>query len=310
METSKINHNLEEKKGVIFDIQRYAVHDGPGIRTLVFFKGCPLRCLWCDNPESQQRSVEIGFAKQNCIGCGKCFEVCPESALHWGEGRVDRKKCTVCGKCTEVCFARALTLIGREITVTEVLREIERDRIFYRRSGGGVTFSGGEPLSQPEFLVAVIQSLRQVGIHTAIETSGYAPEHVIREVFPLLDLILYDIKHMNPEKHKAYTGVSNDRILDNLVVASTLRTEIIIRVPLIPGCNDSEDNIDQLVYFAKKLRAVREIHLLPYHRLGQHKYAKLGRSYPLDGVSPPPKERVVMLARRIEQQGFNCVIGG
>lgn len=297
-------------QGMLFDIQRFSVHDGPGIRTVVFLKGCPLRCLWCSNPESQAHSPELGFTFQNCIGCGQCFAVCPTGAIQQGDRRIDREKCVVCGSCAEVCYARALTLIGKPWKVAEVITEVKKDVMFYRRSGGGVTVSGGEPLAQPEFLENLLRAFRSENIHSAIETSGYASEAVIKRVFPLADLILYDLKHMDSGKHREYTGVGNERILYNAQVAVGLGTPVIIRVPVIPGYNDSESNIAATALFAKELGGIRELHLLPYHRLGQSKYRKLDRKYPLEGVEPPPRYKVEQLAKIVESYGLKCSIGG
>jgi len=306
-----IKHDYDSlAQGTLFDIQRFSIHDGPGIRTLVFFKGCPLRCLWCDNPESWVSTPELGFSIQNCIGCGQCFKVCPTGAIKDDEERVDRGKCIVCGKCAEVCYARALTIIGRTYTVEEVIAEVKKDIMFYRRSGGGVTVSGGEPLAQPEFLEALLRGLRSENVHIAIETTGYAREEVIRKIFPLIDLILYDIKHMDSEKHRKYTGVGNERIHHNARVAAGLGIPIIIRVPVIPGYNDSEANIRATVLFAQELGGVREFHLLPYHRLGQSKYRKLGRKYLLEGVKPPSQQQIEQLAKMVESYGLKCRIGG
>lgn len=298
------------RQGTLFDIQRFSVHDGPGIRTLVFFKGCPLRCLWCDNPESQAYSPELGFSLSNCIGCGQCFQVCPTGAIRQGERRVDRAKCVVCGRCTEVCYARALTLIGKTYTVPEVIKEVKKDVMFYRRSGGGVTVSGGEPLAQPEFLLDLLRALRREHIHSAIETTGYAPAEVVERVFPEADLILYDLKHMDSAKHREYTGVGNERILQNATVAVGSGTPVIIRVPVIPGYNDSESNIRATARFARELGGVKELHLLPYHRLGQGKYRKLDREYPLEGLEPQSRSKVEELAGIVESYGLKCSIGG
>jgi len=260
-------------KGVIFNIERYSIHDGPGIRTLVFMKGCPLRCLWCANPESQKRLPEVGFAEKNCIKCGRCLELCPVGAITESrKGReINREVCTSCGKCAEVCPTGALILWGREMTVKEVMEEVQKDIPFYLTSGGGVTISGGEPMMQSEFVGILLEECHRNGLHTAIETSGYANWESFERVLRHLNLVFYDLKQMDPVKHKEFTGVSNKLILENAKKIDSKGISMIIRIPIIPGYTDSEENIREIAKFTKELKTVREVNLLPYHRLGESK---------------------------------------
>lgn len=259
-----------EQKGRIFDIQRYSIHDGPGIRTVVFLKGCVLRCRWCCNPESQKYDIET---------------------------------MTVNGK-TKV--------VGRDVTVAEVMEEVERDINYYNRSGGGITLSGGESLCQPDFARALLAESKERGMTTAMESMGCASYDVIESILPYLDTYLMDIKHTNPQKHKEYTGKSNELMLNNArKIAESGMTNLVIRVPVIPGFNDSVEEISDIAKFADKLPGVKKIHLLPYHRLGQDKYEQLGRSYTLKEILPPDKEHMDMLKKAVENVSrLECVIGG
>jgi len=310
--------------GLIFDIQRFAIHDGPGIRTLVFFKGCPLRCLWCDNPESQAPYPEIASFESNCIKCGRCLETCPLKAIHLNNGAftIDRGICNNCGKCTEVCYANAKKLIGRRMCIDDVLREIRKDTVFYRSSAGvllggetgGITLSGGEPLVQPTFVLELLRRCKQLDINTAMETSGHAHYENLRRISQYLDLLYFDLKHMDPVNHERLTGVSNEIILKN---ASRIAKEyakqskrMIIRVPLIPGCNDSQQNIESTAEFVNTLERVDRIELLTYHKFGQHKYKRLGREYQLENLSSPGEEDVQELKRCVESRGLHVQIVG
>jgi len=311
--------------GFVFDIQRFAIHDGPGIRTLVFLKGCPLRCLWCDNPESQAAYPEIASFESNCIRCGSCLDICPIKAIHVKDDIVtlDREICTRCGRCTEVCYANAKKLIGKIMSVDEVIKEIRKDMLFYRNSGGnplfdgepgGVTLSGGEPLMQPNFVIELLGRCRQLGIHTAMETSGYGDYESLREISEYLDWLYFDIKHMDPIAHKRLTGVSNETILDNASriakeLASRLR-RMIIRVPLIPGYNSSQQNIESTAEFVSTLQRVDKIELLRYHRLGEQKYKQLGRKYQLENLNQISKEHLQKLKSIVESHGLKAQIEG
>lgn len=255
-------------KGRIFNIQRFSIHDGPGIRTIVFFKGCYMRCAWCCNPESQEYDI------QTLVENGK------------------------------------EKIVGRDVTVQEIMPEILADMPFYRRSGGGVTLSGGEFLAQHKFAKELLQTCKQSGLHTAVESTANAPFEKISEVLPFIDLYLMDIKHMNSQKHKEFTGVGNELILENAKKIAESGTELIIRTPVIPGFNDTPDEIKAISRFAASLPNVKEHHLLPYHRLGQDKYAGLGRSYAFDGVEPPEMEKMEYLLSCAETSGLKCQIGG
>jgi pyruvate formate lyase activating enzyme len=299
-------------RGVVFDIKRYALHDGPGIRTTVFFKGCPLRCWWCHNPESQAASLELMFQKNRCTGCGDCLAACEEGALSLADGEllIARDRCTRCGACALACQAEALMMSGREMTVAEVLAEIERDSLFYDESGGGVTFSGGEPLMQPEFLAELLRACRARGLHTALDTSGYAPWPTLEGISGDVSLFLYDLKLMDDRKHRRFTGVSNELILANLRELASRGAKIVVRFPFIPGINDDPENIRSIGEFVASLPCPCPINVLPYHRAGIAKYAKLGRAYPLAEIEPPTAERLGEVAAALAEFGLEVLIGG
>lgn len=251
----------------IFDIQKLSVIDGPGIRTTVFFKGCNLRCAWCHNPESQSAKRELIFYRQRCTDCGMCKRVCKST----------RADCTLCGRCAHYCQSRAKELVGREIGIAELMEQIEGDRPFYESSGGGVTFSGGECMLQAEALSSVLQACKERGIHTAVDTAGDVPFERFERILPYTDLFLYDVKCFDRERHRQYTGVRNERILDNLRTLSE-KTEIpiIVRIPVIPGFNTDREELVRMAQLLRPLR-LRAVELLPYHRMGEQKYAALGR---------------------------------
>ncbi len=300
-----------EREGVVFDIQRYSIHDGPGIRTIVFLKGCPLRCRWCSNPESQNPEPELFYRDASCIHCGRCVPVCPQHALsRENNGFVDRSKCVNCGTCASVCPAEALTMSGKRMTVWEVVQELRKDATNYRRSGGGVTLSGGEPLFNSEFALELLKACHEQGWNTAMETTGYAPREVVREVMPHVDHALVDLKSIDPVVHKANTGVDNRIILENALCIASL-THTVVRVPVIPDVNNTPEAISAIGNFAKLMSGVDTIHLLPYHSFGENKYELLGRGYPMgDVVKNMPHDEVRPLTRIIEDLGFTCVIGG
>ncbi len=278
---------MQEIKGLIFDIQRLSLHDGPGIRTTVFLKGCPLRCLWCHNPESRSSTPQIAFYKTKCIGCGRCIQACTNDAIVQNEQRIDRAKCKACGGCAEACPSEALQLIGRVANVAEVLKTVMRDEPFYSSSGGGVTLSGGEPLHQFEFSHALLKAFKENGLHTAVETCGHGPWTKLRELAELTDLFLYDIKVIDPEKHKKLCGVDNAVPLENARRLAELDIEVIYRTPIVPGLNDSGDDLRLLGEFILSLPSERKLALMPYHGIGSGKYEALAMEYPLADIESP-----------------------
>jgi len=276
------------KKGFIFNIQRFSTEDGPGIRTTVFMKGCPLRCIWCHNPEGLNSYPEIMWYKNKCIGCEECVRNCPNNAIiATSEGLItNRKKCQRCGRCAEVCPSGAREMIGRYFTIEEVMREVKKDKIFYSKSGGGVTVSGGEPCLQWESTKDLLRECKTIGIHTALDTSGYVEWKILYEILIFTDLVLYDLKLVDEVKHQKYTGKKPRLVLDNLKKISQLALPIWIRVPIIPGFTDDVENIRELAEVIKEVKNVERIDLLPYHRLGEAKYKSLGLEYLLDSLGP------------------------
>jgi len=297
--------------GRILHLQRLSTEDGPGIRTTVFFKGCPLRCRWCHNPESLQRAV-IGLLRpERCIGCGQCLQACAQQAIPAVNGFfADSTRCRLCGACTRICPAEARQMVGREVNVLEVMAEIKKDILFYDQSGGGVTFSGGEPFMQPEFLLGLLEACGRIGMQRAVDTTGYAQSSLLLEVAKQTDLFLYDLKHMDADKHKEYTGVSNELILANLELLVRKGAKIRIRVPVIPGLNDDEKNLSALKKFVLTLPGVRDIHLLPYHRAAREKYRRFNMAYSLDQMPAPPKAMLEKIAKDWEAAGLRVRIGG
>jgi pyruvate formate lyase activating enzyme len=302
---------LGKVRGVVFDAERFSLHDGPGLRTCLFFKGCGLHCGWCSNPESQRRTTDIAVFVNQCFGCGDCLLECEPGALkleagkvHWTESVCDR-----CGNCVRVCAANAIQTIGEELGATEALGRILRDAAFFRQ-GGGVTLTGGEPALQPAFAEAVLRLAREEGLHTAMETCGYAPWSDYEPLLPHLNLVLFDIKHMDPVRHKQATGVDNERILENARRIADSRVPTIIRVPLIPGFNANRQDLSAIAGFVNGLKNVREIHLLPYHTLGRAKYQALGRDYPMRDVAPLKPEEAEAFADVIRGYGLSVLVGG
>ncbi len=294
-------------EGVIFNIQRYSLHDGDGIRTNIFFKGCPLRCKWCANPESQKYYPEMSFHADNCMGCGKCYDVCETHALTLK--RWDRNLCTGCGKCEFVCPTGAREMMGKTMSVEEVVEEVMRDRIFYEASGGGVTFSGGEPLSQDEFLEALATRLKDNFIHLSVETCGFVEWEKARRILMYMDQVLYDIKHMDSDKHRSITGAGNELILQNAEKAAKLGKEMIVRIPVIGGYNADVKNIGKTAKYAKSI-GVNAIHLLPYHRFGEPKYKKMNMEYECADAYAPDEEEMEQLKKLVESYGLQVQIGG
>lgn len=293
---------IEEEKGTIFNIQHFSVHDGPGIRTIIFAKGCPLRCLWCSNPESQKFEPEVAYKHSQCIGvkqCGLCIDSCPKNAVssrNIGGIKIHRTICDNCGKCIEVCPSNALVFLGEHVSVNQIAKIISDDDNFYWRSGGGPTISGGEPLAQPKFTGQLLCTLKERGYHTVVETCGHididAPDMDV--ALKNTDLLLYDIKHMDSSKHKAHTGYSNDRILENLQKISQAhrKIEIIVRTPIIPGFNDTEKDVQDIANFLRNISNLNDYELLPYHGFGAPKYAQLGRQYALKHLTPVDSDKL------------------
>lgn len=298
--------------GMVFDIQRFAVHDGPGIRTLVFLKGCPLQCQWCANPESLNPQPEIGFIKANCDRCGKCPAVCSKQAIvldKQGEPVVARELCDNCGECSRVCTTHALIVYGRERSAQEVFDEVKRDNVFYRSSGGGVTLSGGEPLRQASFVNALFAICREAGIHTALETCGYASTGQLQEVLKLTDHVLFDLKCMDEETHVRLTGRSNATILENARLVAGSGIDFRFRMPFIPGLNDKPDNLAATALFIKKLCIDKcEIELMPYHRMGIAKYDAVGKEYGIRHITPPTAADLQVAKSAFEKAGVTCLV--
>jgi len=301
-----------EREGVIFDVKRYAIHDGPGIRTTVFFKGCPLKCMWCHNPESWSVRPEHSWQANKCIGCGRCVEVCQTGAVSQVDGRsvTDVTKCTFCGKCVQECTAGARELIGRQVSADDVMAEIERDVIFYDQSSGGVSFSGGEPLMQPEFLCELLSRCKSRDMRTTVDTSCYAEPGVLETVHEKTDLFLCDIKHMDSKTHEHFTGVPNEVILDNIRWLASAGANLILRIPLIPGFNDAESNIEASGRFAASLGCIGTIDVLPYNSGGIEKSARLSQHRELMESEPPDDDMLKTVKNMLQEFGFEVKIGG
>ena len=279
--------------GIIFDIKRYAINDGPGIRTAVFFKGCPLECWWCHNPEGQSRQPQLMFRSNRCKFSRTCLTVCPRGAISWKSGSVtDWDACDDCGICAEMCFAGARELVGRKVTVDQLISEIERDIPFYDQSDGGVTFTGGEPVYQKEFLEHVLIACKERQIHTAVDTSGHTSWENLKSILPLVDIFLYDVKLMDENKHMIYTSISNRQILGNLQKLSEAGAHILVRIPLIPEINDDDENLVQCATFLTRLPSLDGVALMPYHDIGLSKYQALGMKNKLDRTMSPSNERI------------------
>ena len=296
----------------VFDIKSFSIHDGPGTRTTVFLKGCPLHCAWCHNPESIDPQIEFQFWQERCIGCGTCAECCPTGALTIENGKPERdaQTCEECFNCIENCPGEAWQRIGQAMTVEEVMRIVRKDIISYDQSGGGVTFSGGEPLMQPDALHALLLACHDLGIHTALDTCGMAPRRTLEKVVDDVDLVLYDLKIMDAELHRRYMGVSNEIILDNLRWLDGQRKEIIIRIPVIPGVNDNRENLAAVMDFLNSLEHRHEVHLLAYHQTAMDKYRRMDHPYALPHVQPPSAQDMETMRDLFEKNGFNVSIGG
>lgn len=295
----------DKHSGSVFDIQKFSLHDGPGIRDLVFLKGCPLRCQWCSNSESQSPHPEIFYRIDRCLGfsaCGLCDHVCPVAAIKKGKSgkaQIDRPVCNHCGQCAQVCPSDALELVGRQMTVADILEVVEKDDLFHSRSGGGITVSGGDPLAQADFVATLLATCRKRGIDTAVETAGHGRWEQMEKIGRQANLIFYDLKSMNAQKHKAFTGVSNAIIKDNLGLLwkKFPKTSIIARTPVIPGFNDSKKDIAEIAAFLKGIETLKRYELLPFHRFGAPKYTYLGRTGAFAETDPPSGARMNELRR-------------
>jgi len=300
-------------ESLIFDIKRYAINDGPGIRVVIFFKGCNLKCSWCHNPESISAKVEKMYAPAKCIKCGSCVEVCPEKAITLtAEGIItDPELCKMCGRCAEVCPTKAIEMSGKVMSVPEIMDIIEKERIFFDQSGGGVTFSGGEPLVHKKMLIELLDECGKRGIHRAVDTAGNVSSKTILEVAKRTDLFLYDLKIMDSVLHRKWTNAGNSRIISNLKALSDSGAHIIIRIPLIGGVNDTERNIEQTAKFISGLAGEKKlVHLLPYHNIAQNKYMKLGKSDDFEKLIEPGKEELARAIAKFEEYGIVASVGG
>lgn len=298
---------------LIFDIKRYAINDGPGIRVVIFFKGCNLHCAWCHNPESISSKVEKMYAPAKCIKCGSCVAACPENAITLTPNGIvtNPDLCKICGKCAEVCPTKAIEMSGKVMTVPEIIDIIEKERIFFDQSGGGVTFSGGEPLIHSKMLFELLDECRKRKIHTAVDTAGNVSADIILEAAKKTDLFLYDLKMMDSDLHKKWVNTSNERILQNLKTISEAGAHIIIRIPLIGGVNDTIQNIEQTAKFISELAGEKkEVNLLPYHNIAQNKYMKLGKSDDFEELLEPDKSAIARAISKFDEYGVKATVGG
>jgi pyruvate formate lyase activating enzyme len=299
--------------GLISTVQKYSTKDGPGIRDTVFMKGCPLGCLWCSNPELIRPVPDLFYSREKCARCGTCIEVCPRDALSFGEDGfvlVDYQKCNGCGECAQACPQSALELVGKFVTVEQLVKEVLKDRIFYQTSAGGVTFSGGEPLWQAGFVAQVACKLKEEGVHTALDTAGYVGWCHFEEVLPFIDLVLYDIKAADHDLHRQLTGQENDIIIMNAQLLAQHGIPLHVRLVLIPGLNDSPQEIRARMQIVSELKSVCQVDLLPYHRYGAGKYARLGLDYPLADLPEYSNEQLAEITDLVKSFGFKTTIGG
>ncbi len=296
------------RKGIVFNIQRYSLHDGPGIRTTIFFKGCPLSCWWCQNPESINPHAEVMRQPERCLGCSSCLDTCPEGAVRIGEAGpvIERSLCSRCLKCALVCPADALEAVGREYTTQELVKEALKDRFIFDNSGGGISFSGGEPLLQPEFLQEVLKALKKEGVHTVIDTSGCAPWKVLEQLAVHTDLFLYDIKLIDDLESRKYTGTSSYMAINNLKILTERGFPVQVRMPVIPSITDHLDNIDAIVKVLKEC-GLGKLELIPYHNYGTAKYNKLDLEYRPGTLEIPAAEELSKIKARFEKQGIKII---
>lgn len=298
---------MEEIKACIFNIQKYSIHDGPGIRTVVFFKGCPLRCKWCSNPESQFSKPEITWDKSKCIKCLHCIAVCPEKAVSLIDNNIviSQNKCSVCLKCVKTCPEKALSVQGEYVTLSYIMEQVLKDVPFYEESNGGVTLSGGEVLQQHEFAAELLKLLKANNIHTAIETEGYASNEIFTAFIDNVDLLLFDVKHYDRQKHFENTKAYNDIIIENLKTAIEKGKEVIVRIPVIPGVNNSLKDADGFCKLLK-ITGAKKVNLLPFHQFGEKKYELLNKPYELKNVKPLHEEDLLDFKKIFVEHGFDC----
>lgn len=301
---------MQELTGIVFNIQRYSIDDGPGVRTTVFFKGCPLSCLWCSNPESQNPLPEVTYRYTSCKRCGTCVKTCPLGIITLEEDgvHIDRKKCDRCGKCVEACVPEALRMSGDRMTVGEVFDVVKRDRDFYKVSGGGCTASGGEILMQADFVAELFRRCREESIHTCADTTGFGAKEAMEKILLHSDLVFFDLKQMDPALHKKQCGQSNELILNNLALVVEKNVPMVIRFPLIPGCNDSDENITAIAETVAGLTTEAPVNILPYHAYGANKYRMIDKEYQLDDVKSPSTEELERVKKIIESYGLACEI--
>ena len=307
----KLKEIREGNLAVITDIQRFSVHDGPGIRTMVFFKGCPLRCQWCQNPETWNREPELMYFEDNCIGCGNCQRACPTGALVLTENgvKIVRQRCVRCGSCAEHCFPGALKSSGRFMTVDQIVNEIMKDEVFYRKSGGGATLSVGECNTFYNFVEKLLTRVKELGVHTAIETCGFCDQERFRSIIEHVDLLLFDIKVPRSGPDKIYTGQSCERILKNLQMARAMDKEVVLRFPMIPGVNNDPETLAAIVETAKANR-IRDINILPFHKMGSGKWRALGRTYVVEDKPEPTDEEILYVKNTLLEGGLHATVGG
>lgn len=298
-------------KALIFNIQKFSVHDGPGIRTTIFFKGCPLTCQWCHNPESQSYQKEILIDTDRCSQCGQCQGHCSQQAIQRINGKVlyDKSKCSYCEECMDYCYNNAREIAGRGYTVPELMLEIQQDKAFYEQSGGGVTLSGGEVMTQIDFVEELVRACKEQGISVVIDTCGYAPRENFQRIMEYVDLFLYDIKTIEPKEHRHYMGKDNVLILDNLKFLSQEGANIQLRLPLIEGINATNEHIQMIINFISDL-TIPSISLLPYHHMGKDKYKKIQMEYPIENFSRPSEERLQEIQTMFIQKNYQVKIGG
>jgi pyruvate formate lyase activating enzyme len=307
-----MNGKPRDSSALVFEIERYAVEDGPGIRSVVFFKGCNLRCAWCQNPESQSPRPQVLYDRSRCTACGRCVDACPSAAVHEVPPLgflTNHDACTLCGACVEACFSGARRIVGKRMALEEVMKELRRDRPFYEESGGGVTFSGGEPLLQADAAAGLARRCRSEGIRTALETAGHVPWPRIGDLLPFLDLLYFDLKHFDSEKHRLYTGVAQDLILENLRRAGECAGNLVVRIPVVPGVNATEEVMERMFSFIVRQTRARRVELLPFHRLGLGKYEGLGIPYAMADVGNMSRMECAPLAEIGKAMGLLVQVG-